>query len=117
MTVKIWLEYREIKKSIIPFIVGDITKLGSIKHNNQNEFTTAIRLNPQLEIAYYYRGLSYSSLDQSQRAIQDYDKAIQLNPNEATNYIVRGAAYLGLDQHTKSDADIAKACSLDNRWC
>ena len=51
-----------------------------------NEFTTAIRLNPNYTDAYKGRGLAYYTLRQYQLALQDYDKAIQLDPDYADAY-------------------------------
>ena len=67
--------------------------------------------------AYRNRGLSYSDLDQHQRAIEDFDKAIQLDPGYAKAYYNRGLAYRRLGQHTKAEADYARACSLDSQRC
>ena len=65
VTVEIWLEYREIKKSIIPFIVGDITKLGSIKHNNQVEFMMTHKLLHETHV------LSWEDIKDLRKSLQD----------------------------------------------
>ena len=44
------------------------------------DYTEAIRLDPQYAIAYRGRGVVYSDLGQHKRSIQDYDEAIRLNP-------------------------------------
>ena len=64
-----------------------------------DEFTTAIRLNPNYTGAYVYRGVAYGKLDQAQRAIQDFDRAIQLDPNFTIAYRSRGDSYSNLDQY------------------
>ena len=55
-----------------------------------DEFTTAIRLNPNYTYAYWYRGYAYYELGQYQRAIEDFDKAIQLDPDMALAYNNQG---------------------------
>ena len=44
------------------------------------EFTEAIRLNPEIAVAYSNRGNTYLQLGQLERAIQDIDEAIRLDP-------------------------------------
>jgi len=59
------------------------------------QFTLAIRINPQLEDAYYWRGSSYEELGQ-------YQRAIQLDPDESYNYSKRGYAYDDLGQYQEA---------------
>jgi Flp pilus assembly protein TadD len=55
------------------------------------EFNRAIQLNPNLAIAYNYRGiLKGEKIGDSQGALADYNRAIQLNPNDAKAYNNRG---------------------------
>jgi len=62
------------------------------------DYTEAIRLDPQYAIAYRGRGVVYSDLGQHQRAIQDYDKAIRIDPLDADASYNRGIAYSHLGQ-------------------
>ena len=78
-----------------------------------NEFTTAIRLNPNYTYAYGYRGVAYGNLGQHQRAIQDYDKAIQLDPDDALAYNNRGNAYGHLGQYQRAIQNLDKAIQID----
>ena len=73
------------------------------------DYTEAIRLDPQYAIAYRGRGVVYSDLGQHQRSIQDYDEAIRLDPLDADAYSNRGVAYSDLGQHELADRDFAKA--------
>ena len=87
-----------------------------------DEFTTAIRLNPNYTYAYVYRGVAYDKLSQYQRAIEDYDRVIQLVPNFAMAYNNRGWAYQELGKtsswmtrrkwSSKAQEDFDKARSL-----
>ena len=62
---------------------------------------------------YANRGRSYSSLDQDQRAIEDYDKAIELDPNDAEAYSDRGSSYHRLGQNERAIEDYDEAIKLD----
>ena len=74
------------------------------------DYTEAIRLDPQYAIAYYTRGYAYYDLGQYERAIQDYDEAIRLNPQYANAYYNRGGSYeaLGKTKEAERDFQIAK---------
>ena len=54
---------------------------------------SAIRLDPQLALAYNNRGDAYRDLGRYQKAIQDYNEAIRLDPQLALAYNNRGDAY------------------------
>ena len=56
------------------------------------DYTEAIRLDPQYAIAYYTSGYAYYDLGQYERSIQDYDEAIRLDPLDAIAYHWRGFA-------------------------
>jgi len=45
------------------------------------DFSQAIKINPNHVGALYSRGLTYSNKGLWDRAIQDYDEAIKLSPN------------------------------------
>ena len=53
----------------------------------------AIKLNPQMLVAYTNRGISYTQLHQYEEAIVDYTKAIKLQPRISRNYFLRGMAH------------------------
>ena len=81
------------------------------------QFTLAIRVNPRLINAYYYRRGAYEWGNQYQDAIQDMDVLIQFYPNNATYYSVRSSLYTNIREHGKAYRDKDKACSLDNYYC
>ncbi|MDR0588719.1 MAG: tetratricopeptide repeat protein [Burkholderiales bacterium] len=64
-----------------------------------DDFTQAIRLNPNDASAYNYRGFSqYTktySLEDIERAVADYNLAIRLDPSYVPAYINRGHVYSG----------------------
>ena len=76
------------------------------------DYTEAIRLDPQYAIAYRGRGVVYSDLGQHQRSIQDYDEAIRLDPQSAIAYYNRDVTYEELGKSTEAELDIAKAKEL-----
>jgi tetratricopeptide (TPR) repeat protein len=51
------------------------------------DYDEAIKLNPNLAIAFYNRGLAYGAKGQHDRAIQDFDQAIRLNPSDAKSEV------------------------------
>ena len=57
------------------------------------DYTEAIRLDPELAVAYSNRGLAYDELGQMERAVADFDEAIRLDPQLALAYHNRGNAY------------------------
>ena len=68
---------------------------------------------PTTTIAYYNRGLAYTNLGESHRAIEDYDTAIRLDPNDADAYTGRGGAYANLGEHRRAIEDFDMAIRLD----
>ena len=46
-----------------------------------DDYTEAIKLNPNLAETYYNRGISFYYTGDYQLALKDYDKAIELDPN------------------------------------
>jgi tetratricopeptide (TPR) repeat protein len=69
-------------------------------HGNRGEydkaiaqFTGAIRLDPALASAHYYRGATYLRTGEHDKAIADFTQAIRLDPKYALAYCGRGEAY------------------------
>ena len=60
----------------------------SIKH-----YTEAIKLKPDLDVAYNNRGNAYAKKGELNNAIRDYNTAIKLKPNDAEAYYNRGNTY------------------------
>jgi tetratricopeptide (TPR) repeat protein/S1-C subfamily serine protease len=55
-----------------------------------DDYTQAIKINPNLAQAYYNRGNVRNDLGDKQGAIDDYNQAIKINPNYADAYYNRG---------------------------
>src|SRR5713226_5789339 len=56
------------------------------------DFTQALRVNPNAAEAYMGRGFARAELKDYPAAIEDFTQALRINPNEAEAYIARGFA-------------------------
>jgi tetratricopeptide (TPR) repeat protein len=72
----------------------------------------SIKLQPDLAMAYYNRGIAYYRPGQYQRAIEDYNEAIRLQPDYASAYVNRGHAYKNLGQYQRAIEDFNNAIRL-----
>jgi tetratricopeptide (TPR) repeat protein len=79
-------------------------------------YTKVISLNPNLAIAYSYRGAAYKYLNDYPRALADNTKQISLTPDSALAYSNRGYTYLSLKDYTKAIADYDQALSIDPKF-
>ena len=82
----------------------------------QESYTQALKLNPDIAIAYNNRGNAYSYLGNYEQAIADYDQAIQLDENDAFSYNGRGNVYNILGEYEQAIADYDRAIQLDNNY-
>lgn len=91
-------------------------------------FTEAIRLNPDYAEAYYNRGLIYHSKGELDRAIKDYTEAIRLKANLAEAYHYRGFVHYRKRELDDAIKDYTEAIRLKpdfaeayhyrgNTWC
>jgi tetratricopeptide (TPR) repeat protein len=77
-----------------------------------NDFTTAIKLDPELAFAYYNRGKVYDDLKQLDRALSDFNLAIELDEND--KYILaRALIYKDKGELALSLNDFDLAISLN----
>lgn len=101
------------------------------------DFNEALRLNPQLSQAYYYRGIAQRQLESSPSFREDYVQALQVrgiarlqlgdhqgaiadlnyvlahNPNSSVDYLNRGLAHLALGQTQLARADFRQARTIE----
>ena len=98
------------------------------------DFTQAIRLNPNLSKAYYYRGLAYSSLGDDSSAVRDFVgslhsvdepgvekdivtlEVLRLTPHSAEEYYKRGLTRYDLSDIKGALRDINQAVRLNSRF-
>ena len=89
---------------------GMESKLKSV--NTVDDFSEAIRLNPQNPFIYYDRGNYYFVRKQYDLAVDDYTRALKIDSRIAEAYYNRGLAYLHQEQHDDGIADLSKAGEL-----
>jgi len=80
----------------------------AIKH-----FSSAIKLDPNLGFAFYYRGISYLARKNYDKAIEDFSQAINFNQEDSRSFSVRGLAYKETGDFDKAKADFEKALKLN----
>ncbi len=73
----------------------------------------ALRLNPELALAYFYRGLARQGLRDPAGALSDFNRALELDPQLAKAYLNRGIAHLDLSHLEAALADLSQAIALD----
>jgi len=77
------------------------------------EFTEAIRLNSNYELAYYFRAEAYIMKDDYDRALADFNQTVRLSPNDVDNYSERGYVYILKSDYDRAIADFNQALKLD----
>ena len=75
------------------------------------DFDAAIRNNPKLATAYYYRGAIQVERD-PKRALADINKAISLNPKDADYFRQRSSMYVKRKDYPRAIADLTTAIGL-----
>jgi tetratricopeptide (TPR) repeat protein len=78
-----------------------------------NDFTQAIKLDPNNSVIYRERGVVYSDSGNFEKALLDYTEAIRLSPNYAWAYRNRGNTYEAKGDYTNAVIAQTQAISLD----
>jgi len=86
-------------------------KLGDF-HSAIDNYTKAIKANPNYWKAYFNRGCVYYDLKKYELAIRDFSIAIKLNPIDADAYLIRGSAKIKLGRVKDGYRDVRKAYKL-----
>ena len=76
------------------------------------QFDIALKINPELSVAYCSRAAVYIILGEKEKALSDSDRAIELNPDYVDAYIRRATAYMSLNRYSKVIADCEAALKL-----
>ena len=76
-------------------------------------YNEAIRLNPDLAVAYSNRGLTKYTLGKHNEAILDFDRAISLEPDVSLFYMNRGMVKRSLGKPNAAIADYDSAIRLE----
>ena len=67
------------------------------KHREANKlYTQAIAIDPQFQLAYTGRAVSYYILKEDRLALKDLNKVIEINPKYDNAYLYRGVIYTKL---------------------
>lgn len=75
------------------------------------DFDAAVRRNPKLAVAYYYRGAIQMERD-PKRALADINKAISLNPKDPDYFRERSTIYAKRKEYPRAIADLTVAIGL-----
>lgn len=76
-------------------------------------FTRAIRLRPDVSVAYRHRAYAYLELGDRTRALNDLDQAIRLKPDDPQSYADRAAELFAQRQFELAVADCERALKLE----
>lgn len=77
------------------------------------DYSTAIKLDPSLDSAYYGRGLALGRQGFIKEGIEDLTYFIKKNPESSLAYTKRGVRYLWLSEYDNAKKDFNQALSLD----
>ena len=79
------------------------------------DYDEAIRLDPELALAYLFRGIAYDELGEYDQAALDYGEATRVDPKLAPAYGNRGIVYfINLGDTEKAIEDFDEAIRLDS---
>lgn len=76
-------------------------------------FTDLINSNSRSAETYYWRGVTYNSLGQPDKALADFNQTIALDSNNPKYYLGRGLLYSNKNQYDEAIADFDSALRLD----
>lgn len=105
------------KEPDLPLLAGYVHKHDGNLELARQDFTEAIRRDPNVETAYVNRGYVLNDLHQPQEAASDFEKAVKLDPHDGQAHL--GLAYADLDLHKAEgalrEANLAQQSMGDNR--
>jgi tetratricopeptide (TPR) repeat protein len=87
-------------------------KTGDLKGAVEN-YSQALRLNPNYGEAYFGRGDARGDLGDKQGGIEDLTQAIRINPNQVKPYGARGTFRFALGDREGANADFQKAIKIN----
>ncbi len=77
------------------------------------DFTKAIELAPDFDLAYVYRGALYTEANVPDLATADFNKAIELDPRLSEAYRERAWLHIRFAEHEAAQGDAERAIELD----
>lgn len=109
----------KIKKNSVSFDALYYYSRGLDKFNKKDykgaidDYTEAIKQNPNYIDAYLNRGICYTFCREYKKSVKDCSKIINLNPNRIDAYINRGVSYNYLKEYKKAIDDFEKALEAE----
>ena len=87
-------------------------------------YNEAIQINPNMELAYFFRGINYlylnkdnfdnsTTLNNYNKALNDFNKTLEINSNFALVYVFRAVIHMELNDIKQALNDINKAIQLE----
>lgn len=77
------------------------------------DFTSCILMNPDMEVAYFWRGMVNASRENYQAALDDFTRAADLYPGYQEAYYQQGLALINMGQNDEAVQAFDLAISLD----
>ena len=81
-----------------------------------DNYTKAIKLDPDFEKAYTGRAFCYEKSDFKSEAIEDYERAIALSPKKKEYYYNAGRLYYTIGEYNNADKMLTKALEFDKGY-
>lgn len=106
----------DIEEALIYFSRGNDKATQELFHEAIQEYTTAINLNPNLDIAYCNRGLAKKNLQYLSDALVDINKALEINPKLTNAYNCRGLVNWDIGNLTQAMEDFSAAIDLNPKF-
>ncbi len=82
--------------------------------NNKKYTLEALRLNPNLALAWYNLGLIHADKREFEKELEYYDKALAIDPDFIECWINRASVCMNLQRNEEAEANIIKALELDS---
>jgi len=105
-------QFKYVKYEIVYNNRGNAySKLGN-RERAIEDYSEAIRLQPDYAEAYYNRGTVYIESGQYQKAVRDYTEAIRIKPDYTQAYFNRGMAYSRIGRYQAAIGNYTEAIRL-----
>ena len=120
-TVSYWREQVELasddsSKAMAYFYCGVAYSAVQDFQNATEQYSEAIRLNPEYTYAYTNRGIAKDALERFEDAIADFNEAIRIDPQNDKAYFGRGSAKAELGQYNEAIEDYDGAIRVNPRY-
>jgi tetratricopeptide (TPR) repeat protein len=93
------------------YMAQGVLKFKVRKNDNQSIafFDQALAVDSTFSQAYFWRGMAYMSLNQSQKCLSDWNKVIAFNPSNSFLIMMRGYLRIEMNEFDYAFADLRKA--------